>query len=99
MNSIDRLSAQDAVRTSVQRTGATHSSGVQPAQGQQLSTSIAPLAPSDWARWLAVSFSTVKNASDLRDERVADIRQRLDAGTYNVPARRLARKMLDVSQS
>ena len=37
----------------------------------------------------------MKNAPDVRDQKVADIKQHLSDGTYSVPAKVLARKMLD----
>jgi flagellar biosynthesis anti-sigma factor FlgM len=52
----------------------------------------APL--SDGARSLAAARKAVEEAMDVREQRVAEIRQRLADGTYIVPSRVLARRML-----
>jgi flagellar biosynthesis anti-sigma factor FlgM len=52
---------------------------------------------SDSARSLAAAREAVRQAVDVREQRVADIRQRVADGTYAVPSRLLARKMLDAT--
>lgn len=50
------------------------------------------------ARTVAAARAAVDGASDVRDEKVADIKQRVNDGTYTVDAKVLARKMLSDSQ-
>src|SRR6266851_8449733 len=105
MSSIDRLAAQDAARTYTQNTDVTRSGGAQQLskahhqRQQQQSKSVDSVTLSDGARSLASARDAVKNAPDVRDQKVADIKQHLSDGTYSVPAKVLARKMLDSSSN
>jgi negative regulator of flagellin synthesis FlgM len=101
MNSIDRLSAQDAARTYVQNADATRTSGVA-GRGQDADAKQPKVAPavdsvslSDTARSLAAAREAVQNAPDVREDKVGDIKQQITDGTYSVSASVLARKMLD----
>jgi flagellar biosynthesis anti-sigma factor FlgM len=99
MNSIDRFSAQNVSRSYVQNTDATqgaaparpHHGGHRAAQTQQGDT----VSLSDSAKSLASARQSVQAAPDVREQKVADIKQRVHDGTYDVPSRVLARKMLD----
>ncbi len=52
---------------------------------------------SDSAKSLAAARDAVKNAPDVRDDKVSEIKQQVSDGTYKVSAKALARKMLDQS--
>jgi len=54
---------------------------------------------SDSARSLAAARKAVEEAMDVREQRVAEIRQRVADGTYVVPSHTLARKMLGASDT
>jgi anti-sigma28 factor (negative regulator of flagellin synthesis) len=41
----------------------------------------------------------VQKAPDVRDEKVADIKQRVEDGTYSVPSHVLARNMIDATKN
>jgi negative regulator of flagellin synthesis FlgM len=47
------------------------------------------------ARSLSAARDAVQRAPDVREQKVADIKQQISDGTYHVPARLVARKMLD----
>lgn len=50
---------------------------------------------SDEARALAAAHKAVEEAPDIRQEKVAAIKQRIEDGTYNVSPKVLARKILE----
>ncbi len=52
--------------------------------------SFLPLADSNFVR----AYETVRQAPEVRAERVAILRQRIAAGTYSVPAALLARRLM-----
>ena len=54
---------------------------------------------SDSVRSLAAARKAVEEAIDVREQRVAEIRQRVAEGTYVVPSRALAGKMLGASNT
>jgi flagellar biosynthesis anti-sigma factor FlgM len=104
MTSIDRISVQDAARLYAQNTDVSRSAAataaVQPAgQAHQRSRtqSSDSVTLSDSARSMATARTAVQNAPDVRQQRVADIKQQLSDGTYQVSSRVLAGKMLDAS--
>jgi negative regulator of flagellin synthesis FlgM len=103
MTGIDRLAAQDAARTYTHNTDVARSGGAQPAAKAHHQVKHAKGADSvtlsDGAKTLAAAREAVKNAPDVRDQKVADIKQHLNDGTYSVPAKVLARKMLDSSSN
>jgi negative regulator of flagellin synthesis FlgM len=104
MTSIDRISAQDAARlyaqnTDVSRSAAT-TAAVQPAGKAHQRThaqSTDSVTLSDSARSLSTARMAVQNAPDIRHQMVANIKQQLSDGTYQVSSRALASKMLDAS--
>ena len=104
MTSIDRISAQDAARlyaqnTDVSRSAATtaavQAAGKAHSRSHAQSTDSVTL--SDSARSVATARTAVQNAPDIREQKVADIKQQLSDGTYQVSSRALASKMLDAS--
>jgi negative regulator of flagellin synthesis FlgM len=106
MTSIDRISPQDAARLYAQNTDVSRTAGttaaVQPAgkahQRQHVQNKDS-VTLSDSARSMAAARTAVQNAPDVRLQKVADIKQQLSDGTYQVSSRALARKMLDTSDS
>jgi negative regulator of flagellin synthesis FlgM len=66
----------------------------------------APKAPatdsvtlSDSAKSLASARAEVEKTPDVREQKVADIKQQVSDGTYKVSAKVLARKMLDTANT
>lgn len=102
MSSIDRVAAQDAARTYAQNTDATRSAATTSAAHQAASLAnlqnrayrTDSVTLSDNARSVATARMAVKNSPDVREHKVADIKQQLSDGTYQVSARALATKML-----
>jgi flagellar biosynthesis anti-sigma factor FlgM len=100
MSSINPLSSQDAARTYVQNADAAQQAGAAQqaahrGRHQQPQVSRADsVTLSDAARSVANAHDAVRNAQDVREDKVADIKQRISDGTYSVSSRVLARKML-----
>ncbi len=104
MNSIDRVSGQDAARTYVQNADVARSGGAPHAakaheHHAQPSKGVDSVTLSASARSLAAAREAVNNAPDVREQKVAEIKQQVTDGTYTVSARALARKMLDTSNN
>jgi flagellar biosynthesis anti-sigma factor FlgM len=104
MNSIDRLQSNDAARTYIQNAEVARSAAaaVSAQQGgkayrQHHAPQVDTVILSDGARSLAAARDAVQNAPDVRDEKVAEIKQRISDGTYQVQSRVLAKKLLDQS--
>ena len=106
MTSIERLSPQDAARLYAQNTDVSRTSGataaVQPAgkahhRNHVQTTDSVTL--SDSARSMATARTAVQNAPDVRQQKVADIKQQLSDGTYQVSSRALASKLLNSADS
>jgi len=104
MNTIDRLHTNDAARTYVQNAevarSAAASTGAQQggkAHRQHQAPQVDTVTLSDSARSLAAARDAVQNAPDVRDGKVAEIKQRISDGTYQVQSRVLAKKLLDQS--
>jgi negative regulator of flagellin synthesis FlgM len=101
MRSIDRIVAQDAARTYAQNTEATRSAAAKQAttQGnlQVRSQKTDSVELSATARSVTAARQAVKNTPDVREQRVADIKQQLSDGTYQVSASVLARNMVSTS--
>jgi flagellar biosynthesis anti-sigma factor FlgM len=103
MNSIDRIQ-QDATRMYVQNAdlarSAAASVSAQPggkAHRHHQAPQVDTVTLSDSARSLAAARDAVQNAPDVREQKVAEIKQRLSDGTYHVESRVLAQKLLDQS--
>jgi negative regulator of flagellin synthesis FlgM len=98
--SINKLGAHDAARTYLQSSEASRSANAaarkesQPAAPAARSQGV-EVSLSDDARSLAAARDAVANASDVREEKVAEIKKRVEDGTYNVPSSVLARKLID----
>jgi flagellar biosynthesis anti-sigma factor FlgM len=105
MTSIDRLAAQDAARSYTQNTDATRAAAAHQAgkghhrQHPQTAKSVDSVSLSDSARALAAARDAVKNAPDVRDQRITELSQKINDGTYSVPANVLARKMLGATNT
>jgi negative regulator of flagellin synthesis FlgM len=101
MNNIDRIS-HEAARTYLQSTDAARTAAAQisahraaasaRARGQAHTTDTVEF--SDTARSLAAARQVVDAAPDVRTDKVEAIKNKIADGTYQVPARVLARKML-----
>lgn len=99
MSSIDKLSAQGVSRAYVQSADAAQTTaGVQPNAGKvhyrPPSHQADSVSLSDGARSFAAARDAVQRAPDVNEQKVADIRQRIDTGTYEVSSRVLAQKMI-----
>ncbi len=53
------------------------------------------LALSDFAKELSVAKSAVDQTPDVRQIRVDEIKQQMEAGTYNITASQIADKLID----
>ena len=99
--SIDKLGAQSAARTYVQNTEVARGAaakGAHKAHGHgQAAQSADSVSLSADARSLASAREAVQASPDVREQKVADIKQRVDSGTYEVPARVLARNIVDAT--
>src|SRR5215207_4428827 len=97
--SIDRLSAQSAARTYVQKTEVSGANSAAKAKSADKATGQASRADSVVlsadARSLAAAHEAVQQAPEVRAEKVDAIKQRVTDGTYHVQANVLARKLLD----
>ena len=104
MTSIDRISAQDAARLYAQNTDVSRSAAataaVQPtgkAHQRNYAQSTDSVTLSDDARSWRLPARPCRTHPTCAEQKVADIKQQLSDGTYQVSARVLARKMLDAS--
>lgn len=59
-----------------------------------VSTSKDSLVISDFAKELQIAKQTVAAAPDVRQTKVDDIKQQMEAGTYNISASKVAEKLL-----
>jgi flagellar biosynthesis anti-sigma factor FlgM len=99
MNNINPLAAQNISRTYVQNADATQNNAAAGKPHKHHHHAQSPQADSvslsDSAKALANAQQAVQDASDVRSEKVADIKQRVQDGTYDVPSRLLARNILE----
>ncbi len=98
--SIQGINGQNAASTYIQNADAArqaHTAAQHASKGQHRggARSADEVTLSDGARSLAAAHEAVKAAPDVREQKVADIKQQVDSGTYQVSARVLARKMVD----
>ena len=103
MSSIERLGHHEAARTYLQNAEAARAAGsAAPKDGEAPAPSGArspdSVTLSHNARQVAAARDAVQNAPDVREQKVAEIKQRVEDGTYSVPAHVLARKLLDTAQ-
>jgi negative regulator of flagellin synthesis FlgM len=104
--SIDKLSAQGAARSYVQNTtdvaraadtkDAARAGHAQQHQRAQQADSVSLSAD---ARSLQAAREAVQRTPDVREQKVAAIKQRVDDGTYFVPASTLARTIVDATNT
>ncbi len=107
MTSIDRIAAQEVARSYAQTTDTARSAAAaDSAQQASNRASLNPTTPaptsdsvtlSDSARSVAFARQAVKNAPDVREQKVADIKKQVSDGTYHVSSSVLARKLLATS--
>ena len=102
MSNIERINSQDAARTYVQNAEATRTAAASAAAQQHTAKAQRQSQPSGAdsvtlsanALSLAAAREAVQNAPAVRENKVAEIKQRVDDGTYTVNSSVLARKML-----
>ena len=89
------IPAANAARNAAQdraSAAATRPVAVPPADARTRTATI--VVDADDARALAVACAAVAHTPEIREQKVAEIKQRVASGTYAVPARGLARTML-----
>ena len=96
MSSIDRIAGQNADAARQANAGAQQSSR---SHHHGHARKADEVTLSEGARSLAAAHDAVRNAPDVREQKVADIKQQVDSGTYQVSARVLARKMVEASKN
>jgi negative regulator of flagellin synthesis FlgM len=104
MSSIDRVAGQNAASTYIQNADSARQANAaaqQASKNQHRGHARAAdeVTLSDSARSMAAAHEAVKAAPDIREQKVADIKQQVDSGTYQVSARVLARKMVEASKN
>lgn len=85
-----QLERADASARSVQDAASAARTQTQPAAqaaGDRVSVSAAALLRTE-------AYKAAQNAPDIRQAKVNDIKERLDAGTYQVDSRNVAKKLL-----
>ena len=96
--SIERLGHHDAARTYLQNADSARAANAAADVSADAKAGVTrrpdSVSLSDNARSLATARAAVQQAPDMRDAKVADIKQRVDDGTYSVSARVLASKMM-----
>jgi negative regulator of flagellin synthesis FlgM len=100
--SIERLSHHTAARTYLQNAdsaGAANAANSGPQTNAGVSRRPDSVSLSDNARSLASARAAVQQAPDIRDAKVAEIKQRVADGTYDVPSHVLASKMMQASNN
>jgi len=86
----DSVQDSGSVRDADKVTSSTGSKSAPENVGQADSVEI-----SERARELARAQQAVEAAPDVRADKVAELKQQIEAGTYDVPAEALADKLLD----
>src|SRR5712692_1881846 len=101
--SIEKLSANNVSRAYVQGADAAQTAPTQQTAKHVHRRTEAPKSDSvtlsDSARSLAAARDAVQRAPDVREAKVADIKQLVDTGTYEVSSRVLAKKIVDASKN
>ena len=96
--SIDKLGGYDTARTQLQAAELSKSASVDrkstPKTAPAAQSASDGVSFSDEARSLAAARNAVASAPDVREEKVASIKQSVQDGTYKVSADLLARKMI-----
>jgi negative regulator of flagellin synthesis FlgM len=100
--SIQNIGAQGAARTYVQNADVARAGGegeARKAHHHAAAQKADSVTLSSDARSLAAARDAVQSAPDVREHKVAEIKQSLADGTYSVNASVLARKMINSSQN
>ena len=100
--SIERLAHHEAARTYLQNAdGARAATAASSGSDAKAGVSRRPdsVSLSDHARSLVNARAAVQQAPDVRDAKVAAIKQGVEDGTYNVPSHVLARNILQASNT
>lgn len=95
--SIDRLGAHEAARAYTQNaepTKVSKASGAKGVEGNQSKAASDQVSLSAEARALAQARKAVDGAPDVREDRIAAIKQQIENGTYNVSPEALAKSIL-----
>jgi negative regulator of flagellin synthesis FlgM len=102
MTSIDKVAAQDTARAYADNSDPSRKAAVTAAARQAAQTNLRirtqdtdSVTLSNDARSRTIAIQAVQNTPDVRDQKVADIKQQVSDGTYQVSASLLARKMLN----
>jgi flagellar biosynthesis anti-sigma factor FlgM len=102
MSSINSINAQNISRTYVQNADATQGTSATRTQrgghhhkAEQNQPQSDSVSLSDNAKALSAARQAVQDSPDVRDQKVSEIKQRVQDGTYNVSSSVLARKMLN----
>jgi flagellar biosynthesis anti-sigma factor FlgM len=101
MNSIDKLGAQSVTRAYVHGSE-TAAAGPRPDKAHHQrshATKADSVTLSDSAKSLAAAREAVQAAPEVRDEKIAQIKQRVEDGTYHVSSSVLARKIVEASKN
>lgn len=100
--SIERLGHHEAARTYLQNADGARAATVA-SNGSEVKAGVTRRADSvslsDNARSLVNARAAVQQAPDVRDAKVAEIKQRVEDGTYEVPSHVLARKLMQASNN
>ena len=102
MSSIERLGHHEAARTylhnaEIARSGGGFTRKDADASAASDGSRADSVSLSFNARSLAAARDAVQAAPDVRDYKVAEIKRRVEDGTYSVPAHVLARKLLEAN--
>ena len=97
---IHSLNTDAASRAYVQNTDSArgNNSGRTAEKSESKAAKVDSVVLSDNAKSLAAARSAVDSANDVRHGKVAEIKQRVQDGTYTVDSKVLARKMLSDDQ-
>ncbi len=97
--SIDKLGASEIALSHLQQNAETNKAAAAGARRPDAQPKSQPapdqLSLSDEARAMAAARQAVSNAPDVREDKVAAIKQRIEDGTYSVSPRVLAQKIFE----
>jgi flagellar biosynthesis anti-sigma factor FlgM len=104
MSSIDKVSPQSVSRAYVRNADGTqtanaHQAGKTGHHHHHQAPKADSVTLSDSARSLSAAREAVQKAPDVREQKVADIKQQVTDGTYSVSSRVLAQKMVEATKN